>query len=132
MSHWDYMDKKVWESSEVMQELEKIFIKEADVQKKIQDLNNLTNAAANAAKAGKALKDSGLMADDGAAEVEEKPKKEKVKKTKKKISKKSHKKAKAQLMSELKHLSMNAGLAGDHKLAYSIDRAIDELLEGEE
>lgn len=127
MSHWDYMDKKVWESSEVMQELEKIFIKEATIQQKTQDLKNLTDAAT---KAGEALE--GLMADDGAAEVEEKPKKEKVKKTKKKISKKSHKKAKAQLMSELKHLSMNAGLAGDHKLAYSIDRAIDELLEGEE
>lgn len=131
MSHWDYMDKKVWESSEVMQELEKIFIKEAqaNIPQKTQDLKNLTEAAKSA---GDALKNSGLMADDGAAEVEEKPKKEKVKKTKKKISKKSHKKAKAQLMSELKHLSMNAGLAGDHKLAYSIDRAIDELLEGEE
>ena len=106
MSKWDYMDNKVWKSSEVMKELEKIYIKQAQdkldvkqAQDKIGDVTKKINELkAAVVETGKAMKDA-LPADDGA--VKEKPKSKK----RKRITEK------------------------DHKLVYSIERAIESLEE---
>jgi hypothetical protein len=68
------------------------------------------------------MKDA-LPADDGA--VKEKPKSKK----RKRITEKDHKKAKANLLKELNSLANDAIDRKDHKLVYSIERAIESLEE---
>lgn len=127
MSYWDDMDKKVWESSVVMKELEKIYKKsQSDLGKQISDLaKSVAGAAgpikqtADAAKELKAVVAPSAKAEDG--EVKNTPKK------KKKISKTQHKKAKESLLKELHHLANEASDKLDQKLAYKIERAIDAI-----
>jgi Skp family chaperone for outer membrane proteins len=134
MSYWDYMDNKVWESSEVMKELEQIY-KKAQAEMKMDlkgKVNELKALQAEVQKTDKALKDSGLAgpADDGeTTEEEDNDIKDhkvhdgagragRVKKIKQ-----------ANIILELKKLSKEAIDNMDYKLAYKVERALASIKE---
>lgn len=127
MSKWDYMDKKVWDSSIVMKEFEKIY-KES----KMPDANEI-NAATNAMRAfnteAAKLKDAmGGAADDGETEKKQKPKaKNKSKVKKKRVNTKDKKVLKAQIINELVSISSQAINDLDYKLAYEVEKTIKSL-----
>ncbi len=128
MSKWDYMDNKVWESSEVMKELESIFKKEA--QDKAQQIKQVADAnrdlAASIRDVAKAQSDTNkatAAADDNAVDED---------KAKDKITDDDHKTAKESLLKELHSLANLAADSLNHKLSYKIERAIDSILYDEE
>lgn len=127
MPPWDYMDNKVWESSEVMNELEKIY-KKSNIQNTTRNINDLSAATKNLAASATAAKGAMagvagvLAADDSLSKEEEKPKK----KLKKKKTSKS-KKIKADLIIELKKLSQEAIDNQNYKLAYKTEKALESI-----
>jgi hypothetical protein len=129
MSKWDRMDNIVWESSEVMQELEKIYKKSQnkDLVKKLQEAGQAAATyAAPMQQASKAVKDlNNAMQGSSAAKDGEVTKKRK----KRKISKKQHNEAKDRLLNELNELANTASNKLDHKLSYAIERAINSITE---
>lgn len=130
MSKWDRMDNIVWESSEVMKELEKIYKKSQskDLVKKLQEAGQAAATyAAPMQQASKAVKElNSAMQGSSAAEDG------KVSRKKKKISKEQHNKAKDSLLKELHNLANKASDSLDHKLSYKIERAIDSINEDQE
>jgi uncharacterized protein YwgA len=140
MSRWDYMDNKVWESSEVMKELESILkkqaglakdgdiLKQADMAKKLQDVKTLGAEVAKVTETTKALNktiENMGMSDDNPEDLKTERKRKKVKK--KKISKKEYNLAKDELLEELNKMAAEAADKLDHKLSYKIERAIDSI-----
>lgn len=131
MPPWDYMDNKVWESSEVMNELEKIY-KKSNLQNTIRNVNDLGKATKGLADSATAAQEAmagvagTLAADDSLSKEEEKPKKKLKKKLKKKKASKS-KKIKADLIIELKKLSQEAIDNQNYKLAYKTEKALESI-----
>lgn len=131
MSKWDYMDKKVWDSSEVMRELERIFIKNAGL-KEVQDAANaMVDAAKKGDEAQKKMKEAlKSPAKDGEISYSELEDEQNMAKDqpKEEDSAKEHKKAQASLLRELSSMAEKAATSGNYKLAYKIERAIDSIL----
>lgn len=132
MSKWDYMDKKVWDSSEVMRELERIFIKNAvDLDKVQQAANAMVDAAKKGDEAKKKMDEAvkSSVAKDGEISYSElEDEKNMAKDQPKEDSAKEHKKAQASLLRELSSMAEKAATSGNYKLAYKIERAIDSIL----
>jgi hypothetical protein len=131
MSYWDYMDNKVWESSEVMKELEQIY-KKAQAEMKMDlkgKVNELKALQAEVQKTDKALKDSGLAgpADDGEVTEEQDNdiKNHKVPGRADRVKKIKQ----ANIILELKKLSKEAIDNMDYKLAYKVERALASIKE---
>lgn len=131
MSKWDYMDNKVWESSEVMMELEKTYKKSMEINKKAQskDLSAMIPTIQKATQAmkdfGKAAKESGFAAKDKLSPVGKGSGGGGKKKIK--ITKKQYDEAKDKLLNELKSLADDCISKGDTISAYHTERAIDSL-----
>lgn len=130
MSYWDKMDKKVWESSEVMKELEKIY-KQSNLENLSKTINDLAQnapkiqqATQNVKQLSDAVSKIGNPAEDGEIEPEESKECE----SEDSNSKRSHKKAKNTLLKELKKMADDAADRLDYKLAYKIERAIDSVV----
>lgn len=134
MSKWSGMDKTCWSNSEVMQEYEKLLAKAAlDLQHKIEaqqqsqeisrkldtinkgvestskNLNSFLETAKNLAKDN----------EEGSSEPEEvilppTPEEQAL--------------AKASLLEELNELAAQASKDGNYKLAYKIERSIDQII----
>lgn len=134
MSKWDYMDKKVWDSSEVMRELERIFLKNAQDLAKVQEAaNKVVKTTADALKAKTELADAakiGSAAKDGEISYSELEDEKNMAKDQPKEADaaKEHKKAQASLLRELSSMAEKAATSGNYKLAYKIERAIDSIL----
>lgn len=133
---WDYNDKKIWANSEVLQELEKRMLKAAaelerkieaqqagGISQKIKEVNDQVNTAQQGL--GKLMETTKNLADDEvdenmeATEADEDLPLE--------ISEEEHAAAKAALLEELHGLAVQAADQGDKKLAYKIERTIDEI-----
>lgn len=133
MSHWDNMDKKIWSESEVMNEFEKILVKAMnDLNRKVEaqqqsqeisrkldtinkgvettskNLNGFLDAAKNLAEDEEQV---GYVEEPVAGPTEE----EQIQ-------------AKNLLLEELNELAAKASLEGNYKLAYKIERSIDQIL----
>lgn len=134
MSHWDNMDKKVWSNSEVMNEFEKILIKAMDdINKKVEaqqqtqeisrKLDTINKGVESTSKNLTTFLDQAKnLAQDSEEDlgyVEEpilgpSPEEQAL--------------AKASLLEELNELAAQASLEGNYKLAYKIERSIDQII----
>lgn len=134
MSHWDNMDKKVWSKSEVMNEFEQILIKAMDdlnkkveaqqqtqeISRKLDDINKgVESTSKNLSSFLEQAKN--LAQDDGEdlGYIEEPilgptPEEQAL--------------AKASLLEELNELAVKASNEGNYKLAYKIERSIDQII----
>ena len=117
---WDHNDQKIWSNSEVLGELEMTLMKRAiELKNKIEaqmaagkikqtkkDVADLDKSLTNITQKVKNL------ADDEPLEVTEE----------------EYAKAKEDLISELREKAVEAASEGNKKLAYQIERTIDELV----
>ena len=128
MSTWNKMDREVWKSSEVMQELEKKiahtigemqgFAKQAGIKEVTQDVKDLGTHAPPAAEGVKQVADAiekleGSAEDEVLEEAEE-----------------DVEEAAADLVEELTKLSYKLADNGDTALAYKIERVIQDIESG--
>jgi diphthamide synthase (EF-2-diphthine--ammonia ligase) len=120
---WDYNDHKIWSSNEVLKQLEMTLMKRAvelkdkleaqmvggkikETKKDIADLDKSLTVVTQKVK---------NLADDDSGEPAEPTEEE-------------YAEAKANLISELKEKAVEAADHGNKKLAYQIERTIDELM----
>ena len=129
MSKWGRVENELWEKSETLKELEKYY---QNVAKKLalaaeeyrkaqeqvsQKVKEIKTDADSAQKSVNTLVEKAKnLADDSESEE-------------KKNIDLEHEQAKQALLEELELLATKAGLAANHKLAYMIERKIDELKE---
>jgi hypothetical protein len=130
MTKWSKEDSQHFESSEVMRELEGNVIKTiqrasilndkiaqlapgTDISKKTQEVKNLNEALGKTKEILRNLADDGEMTDDESVEdVDE-----------------LSSKAKEEIIDQLRKMADKAILEGEYKVAYNIERTIDELNE---
>ncbi len=130
MTKWSKEDSHHFESSEVMRELEGNVIKTiqrasilndkiaqlapgTDISKKTQEVKNLNEALGKTKEILRNLADDGEMIDDESVEdVDE-----------------LSSKAKEEIIDQLRKMADKAILEGEYKVAYNIERTIDELNE---
>ncbi len=128
MTKWSKEDSHHFESSEVMRELEGNVIKTiqrasilndkiaqlapgTDISKKTQEVKNLNEALGKTKEILRNLADDGEMIDDESVEdVDE-----------------LSSKAKEEIIDQLRKMADKAILEGEYKVAYNIERTIDEL-----
>ncbi len=138
MSEWDYNTKKIWGASEVMQELEKDFYirRNAGINDTVEKTKkNLEEANTSASKLLKNLGEQSFAKDDEEKEedcegvingviVVEDPKDGDLV-----ITEEEYVEAKNNLLEELIALSYEAIAEENIKLAYTIERIVDEIRE---
>jgi uncharacterized protein YoxC len=116
---WDHNDQKIWSNSEVLKELETTMMKRAI------ELKNKIEAQMMGGKINQTKKDVADL-DKSLTQVTEKVKNladdEPVE-----ISEEDYAKAKEDLLTELRDKAIEAADHGNKKLAYQIERTIDEL-----
>jgi hypothetical protein len=128
MSTWNKMDREVWKSSEVMQELERKlahtmdemqgFAKQAGIKEVTEDVKNLGTHAPPAAEGVQQVADAvekleGSAEDEIPEEAEE-----------------DVKEAAVDLIEELTKLSYKLADDGDTALAYKVERVIQDIESG--
>lgn len=130
MSKWDKMDREVWKTSEIMQELEKkvvhsigtlqSVIKTAGLQETTQNIKELGNHATPAAdgveRVADAVEKLESSAEDEIEELEE--------------EREEIKEDAADLVEELTKLSYKLADSGDTSLAYKVERVIRDIESG--
>lgn len=133
MSKWGRVENELWEKSETLKELEKYYQNVAkklafaaeeyrkaqeQVSQKVKDIK--TDADSAQKSVNTLVEKAKNLAEDAESETEvptETP------------VNLEHEHAKQALLEELELLATKAGLASNHKLAYMIERKIDELKE---
>lgn len=139
---WDKMTKTAWNNSEVMQEFEKNLLETIARFQKLavspQEIKDITPAIKDigpaATEAGEGLRkmDEALSADDQALIMDEAdlllgtelPHEDELE-----ITEEDQELAKEQLLADLREMAREAAFNGNKKLAYKIERAIDEVIE---
>lgn len=131
MSNWDKMDKKSWDNSEVMKEFESIIATAvAEIQRKIEaqqesqeisrKLDTINKGVESTSKNLTTFLDQAKnLAEDDPGYIEEPlaaP------------SAEEQALAKASLLEELNELAAQASKEGNYKLAYKIERSIDQII----
>ena len=127
---WDLNDKKIWENSEVLKELEKRMIKTTfklqkiieaqmagEITQKVENVKKQTEQASESL--GELLNQAENLAED---EEEYKDEEELI------ITPEEHAMARESLINELRDMISQAIDKNNVKLAYQIERTIDELL----
>lgn len=117
MSKWDYMDNKVWKSSEVMKELEAIYV---------QNLKNKDVIKKSALNSGEIEKMT-----EAVKKLNEEVDKSNILTSKVEDSKDQENSAKDSLLKELEMLANDALDNYDYDFLYMINKAIDEVKEQE-
>lgn len=135
MSNWDKMDKQVWEQSEVFQEYEKHLIKAAlQIQHKIEaqqqtqeisrKLDTINKGVESTSKnLNSFLETAKNLAQDNPEEITDESEEVVLEPTPEEQAQ-----AKAALLEELNELAAQACRKGNYKLAYKIERSIDQIM----
>lgn len=130
----DSMDQRAWDDSEVIKEFEKKMIKVAlhlkeKVEAQIQVSDKMKQIKTDTESANKQmtqLMDSAKNLSDDEESIEDEVEEEE--EEEKELTSEDFERAREMLLSELKELTDQAINMGNTKLAYKIERAIDELI----